>query len=390
MTEKIKILIVEDEALVAEDLKEMLQSLGYEIPGIADTGEGAITLAGEHQPGLVLMDINLAGVMDGITAGGEIRKKWGIPIIYVTAFATQAIIDRAKKTTPSGYILKPFNERQIQTAIEIALYNAAIERQLKERDDTIRTLLNATDNPSLLLDAQVTITAVNVAMAKRAQETIAHLIGTPFFDLLKRHAITEPLAETVRQAGLGKIARVEEHVGNIWYDSAVIPITDSQGIVRSIAVYCTDISHRKGAEIALKSLNDQLVTERHQLATLNAAMDSMDDPVVITDSAGIITYVNGAFKTRFSYTLPDVQGKHFSTLAAPENKFTVSVDGFVTDLKSVRTGKFIARSKPGLDLPFLLKSSPVFEDNRMRYRVIVLREEMSGGSCPSPNPITGS
>jgi AmiR/NasT family two-component response regulator len=131
MTEKIRILVVEDEALVAEDLKDMVLEFGYEVPGIARTGEKAIALAGEHQPDLVLMDINLASEMDGITAGGEIRSRWGIPIIYVTAFANQEFIDRAKKTTPSGYILKPFNERQIQTAIEIALHNSTLEKQLK-------------------------------------------------------------------------------------------------------------------------------------------------------------------------------------------------------------------------------------------------------------------
>lgn len=138
MTEKNRILIVEDEALVAENLKERLQGFGYEVSGIADTGEKAIALANEHSPDLVLMDINLAGAMDGITAGGEIRARWGIPIIYVTAFDTQAIIDRAKKTNPSGYILKPFNERQIQTAIVIALYNSMLEQQLKENDVTER------------------------------------------------------------------------------------------------------------------------------------------------------------------------------------------------------------------------------------------------------------
>jgi CheY-like chemotaxis protein len=144
MTEKIRILIVEDESLVAEDLREMLQGFGYEVSGIADTGETAIALVDEQSPNLVLMDINLASAMDGITTGGEIRSRWGIPIIYVTAFATQTIINRAKKTNPSGYILKPFNERQIQTAIEIALYNYVLEQQLKEHDATINTLINAT------------------------------------------------------------------------------------------------------------------------------------------------------------------------------------------------------------------------------------------------------
>ena len=168
-------------------------------------------------------------------------------------------------------------------------------------------------------------------------------------------------------------------MGKVWYDSAVIPIADSQGIVRSIAVYCTDISHRKTSEIALKSLNGQLIAEQNRLAMLNAALDSMDDPVIITDSAGIITYVNGAFKTRFGYMLTDMEGKQFSSLAAPDNRFDVSVDGFVLDQKSVRTGTFIARNKYGLNLSFLLKSSPMFEDNRMRYRVIVLREDIRAG-----------
>jgi CheY-like chemotaxis protein len=143
MTEKIRILIVEDEALIAEDLKEKLQKFGYEVPGIADTGEMAIALAEEHRPNLVLMDIHLAGAMDGITTGGEIRSRWGIPIIYVTAFATQAIIDRAKKTNPSGYILKPFNDVQIQAAIQIALYNFMRERLLKEHDVAERNRLAA-------------------------------------------------------------------------------------------------------------------------------------------------------------------------------------------------------------------------------------------------------
>lgn len=75
MTEKIRVLVVEDEALVADDLQEMLNGMGYEVPGITDTGEGAIALAGEHHPDLILMDINLSGAMDGITAGGEIRSR---------------------------------------------------------------------------------------------------------------------------------------------------------------------------------------------------------------------------------------------------------------------------------------------------------------------------
>ena len=378
MTEKIRIIIVEDEALVAEDLMEMLQGFGYEIPGIADTGEKAIALSEEHQPDLVLMDINLAGAMDGITAGGEIRSRWGIPIIYVTAFATQAIIDRAKKTNPSGYILKPFNERQIQTALEIALYNSVLEHQIREYDTTIRTLINATPNPLILMNHQGLITAVNEAGAKQAGKVPEQLTGTPFMDLLTAGSITPHLAEAVQLAGSGTGSRFEDEYNGVMYDHSVIPILGSHREVKSIAVYFNDITMLKVAGMQLKAANDQLVAEQNRLAGLTAALDSMDDPVIITDSTGKITYVNAAFSTRFGYTLPEISEKHISTLAAPDNQFSLHLEGFIQDQKSVRTGKFLARNKYGLDLPFLLKSSPVFSDGRMEKRVFVLREEMYG------------
>ena len=380
MTEKIRILIVEDEALVADDLREMLTGIGYEVPGVADTGEGAIALAGEHQPDLILMDINLSGGMDGITAGGEIRSRWSIPIIYATAFATPEIIDRAKKTVPSGYILKPFNDRQIQTAIEIALYNATIERQLKERDDTIRTLLNATDNPSLLLDVQGTIIALNEAMAKKAGKSPKQLNETPFLDLLPGGGITVRLAEAVRQAGFGKPVQFEEESGSAWYDTAVIPVSDSRGTVRSIAVYCTDISPRKAAETAQKTLNEQLTAEKNRLATLTAALDSMDDPVVVTSPFGAISYVNEAFGKKIGYALTEVEGKNIREFAAPENKFALNHDAFMSDQKSVWNGRFIAQNKFGLKIPFLLKSTPVIIDNHTSSRIFVLREVPGGGA----------
>ncbi|MFA4876433.1 MAG: response regulator [Methanoregula sp.] len=143
MTGKPQILVVEDERLVAQDLQEILTGFGYDVPGIANSGAGAIRLAEEKRPDLVLMDINLTGDMDGITAGGEIRSRWGIPIIYATAYASRTIVDRAKKTGPSGFIFKPYNEMQIEIAVEIALHSARIERQLKEYEETIRVLQQA-------------------------------------------------------------------------------------------------------------------------------------------------------------------------------------------------------------------------------------------------------
>jgi len=137
---KTKILIVEDEGLVARDIEETLIRLGYEVVAIAHSGRDAVEEAARYEPALVLMDIVLQGDMDGITAAGLIREHSNIPIVYLTAYADKKTLQRAKLTTPFGYILKPFRERELQTNIEIAIYKHALE---VERENLIKELQDA-------------------------------------------------------------------------------------------------------------------------------------------------------------------------------------------------------------------------------------------------------
>ncbi len=132
--------MVEDEQIVAEDLKMTLEGLGYIVAGIASSGEKAIELAGTEKPDLILMDIMLAGKMDGITAASEIRGSHDIPVIYVTAYADSRLLDRAKLTEPYGYIVKPFNEREVQSNIELALFKHRMEHEIKKRDAILLAL----------------------------------------------------------------------------------------------------------------------------------------------------------------------------------------------------------------------------------------------------------
>jgi CheY-like chemotaxis protein len=117
-----KILIVEDEVLFAKDLKDLLVSWGYTVPAIASTGEEAIEMAGEIKPDLVLMDIVLKDGMDGIEAADQIRTRFTIPVVYLTAYADDETVQRAKITEPYGYVLKPLEERDLHVTLEIALY----------------------------------------------------------------------------------------------------------------------------------------------------------------------------------------------------------------------------------------------------------------------------
>jgi two-component system, cell cycle sensor histidine kinase and response regulator CckA len=134
---KARILIVEDENIIALDIKRSLVNLGYDVVGTAASGEDAIIKAEQSHPDLVLMDIMLKGEMDGIEAAEKIRKRFDIPLVFLTAYANDTVLERAKIIQPFGYILKPFRENELHTNIEIALYRHEMEKQLREREGEI-------------------------------------------------------------------------------------------------------------------------------------------------------------------------------------------------------------------------------------------------------------
>ncbi len=142
---KINILVTEDESIVAKDIERSLTKLGFNVVGIADTGEKAIDLAEKFKPDLALMDIMLKGEMTGIEAAESIRMQFNIPIIYLTAYADDSTLKKAKITEPYGYILKPFKEIDLHTTIEMALYKHGKDSEVqKERD----FLYNIVENKS--------------------------------------------------------------------------------------------------------------------------------------------------------------------------------------------------------------------------------------------------
>src|SRR5437899_4042727 len=132
--EKPKILIVEDESIIAEDISESLRRLGYENTRIADSGKRAIETAVEMQPDLILMDIKLKGKMDGIEAIQQIYSRIRVPVVYLTANADCATIERAKITEPFGYLVKPYKEAELQSTIEVAVFKNKMEDGLRRSE----------------------------------------------------------------------------------------------------------------------------------------------------------------------------------------------------------------------------------------------------------------
>jgi PAS domain S-box-containing protein len=135
-----RIFIVEDEMIVANDMADTLKSQGYSIAGTARSGDIAIEKIAETSPDLVLMDIHIAGKIDGIQTAGEIHKIRDIPIIYVTAYADKVLLDRAKLTQPYGYILKPYEERELHSVIEMSRYRSEMDKKLKNSEERLRKL----------------------------------------------------------------------------------------------------------------------------------------------------------------------------------------------------------------------------------------------------------
>ena len=133
----VQILVVEDENIVAKDIQNRLRHFGYTVPAVVSSGEEALRKTAEVSPDLVLMDIMLKGKMDGTEAAEQIRWRFNIPVVYLTAYADPHTLQRAKETEPFGYILKPFEEKELHTAIEMALYKHRAEETLRKARDEL-------------------------------------------------------------------------------------------------------------------------------------------------------------------------------------------------------------------------------------------------------------
>lgn len=135
LKKQIKVLIIEDEKIVALDLRERLRNLGYAVTGIASSIEEALRKIKETRPDIVLLDIRLDHSTDGIKIAEQIRMHFKIPFIYMTAYADEGTFEAAKKTAPYGYILKPFEDKEIHTSIQIVVHKYKMEKKIREETE---------------------------------------------------------------------------------------------------------------------------------------------------------------------------------------------------------------------------------------------------------------
>ncbi len=250
------ILVVEDEALIADDIQRTLTRLGYEVPTPAATAAEALAGIASSKPDLVLIDIKLRGTRDGIEAGGEIRSRFGLPIIYLTSQSDDATIARAKETTPHGYVLKPFDERELRIGIEVALHKHKIESRLAVRERWFSTTLRSVGDAVIATDQSDIITFMN-AVAERLTGWGTEATGRPLVDVF---VVLDEAGEPLERPRLAKMTpsftveatgprrlliRTGDHIP---IDESVAPIIDDDGTLLGGVIVFRDITERRKLE----------------------------------------------------------------------------------------------------------------------------------------------
>jgi two-component system, cell cycle sensor histidine kinase and response regulator CckA len=180
-----KILIVEDESIVACDLERRLRKAGYAVPAIAATGEQALRSIEETSPDLILMDIHLQGPSDGIAVASEVRTRFHLPVVFLTAYADKATLERAKATEPYSYLVKPISHVNLASTIEVALYRHRTEQELRKREAWLRTVLYSLPDAVVVTDSSGSIQFLNPIAEQLTGWTHDDAVGRPFSDAVR-------------------------------------------------------------------------------------------------------------------------------------------------------------------------------------------------------------
>ena len=272
---KTNILIVEDENIVALDIKNRLKKLGYVVVGRSATGEGAIDKAAEPRPDLILMDIRLKGEMDGIAAAAEIRQQLDIPVIYLTAYSDEATLQRARVTEPYGYLIKPFEDRDLHTTISMALYRHKAERELRESRQWLATTLRSIGDAVIATDRRGCIKFMNPVAERLTGWSQAEALGHPSEEIFKiiNGKTRLPAANPVeRVLAENRTVELDENTlliakdgQEIPIDDSAAPIVDETGMAEGVVLVFRDISERTEAEAQMRQFTRDLQIQNAEL-----------------------------------------------------------------------------------------------------------------------------
>jgi len=255
---KAQILVVEDEGIIAQDIQNTLKKLGYAVPAIAYSGKEGIEKAQEIQPDLVLMDIVLGGGIDGIEAAEQIRRRFHIPVVYLTAYADEKTLQRAKITEPFGYILKPFEEKELYITIEMALYKHEMERRLKESQQWLTTTLKSIGDAVIATDINGCVIFMNPIAESLTGWTQKEASGKHLkkvFNIINEKTgkqVDDPVTRVLREGIVVGLANhtilISKDGTRRSIDDSGAPIKDENGKIIGVVLVFRDVSEKRRIE----------------------------------------------------------------------------------------------------------------------------------------------
>ncbi|HMQ79837.1 MAG TPA: PAS domain S-box protein [Ignavibacteria bacterium] len=309
-----RIMVVEDEGIIAQDIKNCLEGLGYIVPDVVFTGREAISRAEELRPDLVLMDIVLKGDIDGIETAAEIRKKYNIPIVYLTAYEDDRTLKRAKMTEPLGYILKPFEERYLRSSIEMALYKHQMETKLKENERWLSAILKSVGDAVIVTDQFGFIKFLNPVAEALTGWTLKEVAGKRIYELLllldedTREPMANPiekvLSENIVIGRSNHTVLIARDGREISIDHSSSPLRDDKGRLTGAVLILQDITERKISETAL----------RESETKFRNLFDYATDAIFVQSLNGRIISVNNQASKLLDYTKEELIKMRFSEL----------------------------------------------------------------------------
>ncbi|NBF38801.1 MAG: response regulator [Spirochaetes bacterium] len=248
-----RILVVEDEHIVALDIKMHLENYGYSVPAIYATGEEVLVNFELIDPLLVIMDIKLQGRLDGLETAREIKRRYRVPVVLLTAHADEATVERAKESQPFGYIIKPFEERELRTAIVVALSRHEMEQEIRRREQLFSTTLNSIGDGVVVTDTGNTVQFMNPVAARMVEMKPEDCVGCAMDEILSLECDDDQADDD------GGVAYLVSGSGTrTAVDANSSPLHDETNRIRGTVWVYRDISERLASQQALRESQEQL------------------------------------------------------------------------------------------------------------------------------------
>ncbi len=347
---KARILVVEDEGIIAEDIRTSLQDQGYDVIGVVATGEDAVKTAKDTQPDLVLMDIVLGGDEDGIDTAQRIQNDLDVPVIYLTAFADDKMVQRAKTTVPFAYLIKPYRDTELHTNIEVALYKHNLERKLRESEEWLSVTLKSIGEGVIATDADGAVKFINPEAESLTGRKQKEALGTPLEEIFdarsaktgrRQKKAVRDLLKITEPVDLADGFNLLETKGGerLEIEAAAAPIKDEKARTIGIVITFRDVTERTRAQARLR--------------LLSGAVEQSSEGIAVADLDGSLLFVNQAAADMHGYSLEDLEDASIEAFHAKEQMSAVNKANQATQKKGTFSGEIPHRRKNGETFPTL-------------------------------------